>query len=369
VSRKNLPSRSLERTIPEVAEADKDRDGGTLIHAALAGDIDALKLLTPEQVESKEECERLEYEEASKLIEIDQPHAVYREQRRWLHDPKTLMPIFSGQPDIERVQGKTAVICDWKSGWIGAERAEQNAQIMCLAVLAASQWDVERVFGLIIQPHAFPRVSVVEYGPADLVNAERIIRDVLSKSEEPDAPRVAGDHCRFCKGKLQCVEYQGRELAIELYGQTAELTHEKLLTMFAHWKTVQGMGAHLESLLKRMLAEDPNAFGGKLTLEEGSSVPVIPDAGKAWQKLSGTFTSEEFISFCEASITPMRKRLKANAEARGEKCTLKEAKKRISELLGDAVTYRKNQPSLVFNPAALQDKAQAVIDVNSEEAA
>jgi len=342
----NCPgSHAAEAATPREPETpDAVRDGGTLIHAAICGDERALAQLTPDQIETKEKCERLEFEAASKYIDIeDGSHSLTREERLWLHNDE-LEKIFSGQPDVIRISHErhVAVITDFKSGWAGAEPAEQNAQIMALAVLVANAFDVAMIYGIIVQPNAMqgPKVSVVEYGPGEIVTAERMLRAAIAKANQPDAPRASGEWCKFCRAKLNCMEFQSRALAVELYGQTSELSHEKLLTMFDHWTVVKGMGAQLESVLKRIIKENPEAFAGKLRITEGRNMPTV-DPMKAWGALSEMMAPDEFIGCCKVSLTGLRETYHKNTGG-----TLKEAKEKLGRILGDAVTYKKSEGSL-----------------------
>lgn len=365
--RKNLPSASgffrlmrcpgsftleqdIQQLTPEPEVADESREAGELIHAALAGSGTARLKLNAEQVALLERCRDGDVEVSRQHIDINRPFATYREQRFWLLDEE-LRPAMSGQFDVCRIQeleaGNGVAVCvDYKTGWEGTDAAEDNAQGMVLAVLVAEHFDVPRVIVGIVQPNAWPKVSVCEYGPEDLLKAKTLIFETLKKAKEPNAPRVAREHCKFCAAKLRCPEFQGRALAVEIYGvPEAVATKGQLLAMYGHWKTIQSMGEKLEAHLKRVLKEDPEAFGGELKLVPGAKRPVV-DTGAAWEALQKTFTPAEFVQFCKVAIGPMRAHYRAKEIESGRKCTNDQAIKEIDTLLGSAVEYRQNESSL-----------------------
>ena len=105
------------------------------------------------------------------------------------------------------------IVGDYKHGAGVAVEVEANPQLMIYALGAwvsiamRREWLVESIETFICQPrkehddgpirtHTYPLFALVEF-------AEDVI-EAAAATENPDAPLVAGDHCRFCPAKPQC---------------------------------------------------------------------------------------------------------------------------------------------------------------------
>lgn len=100
-----------------------------------------------------------------------------------------------------------SVIIDWKFGWLPVSRAEFNLQLRGYAALTED----ERVYVAIGQPRADynERLTIAAYSTEDLVAARLQIEVIRAKSENPEAPLVAGEvQCRYCKAKLMCPAFK-----------------------------------------------------------------------------------------------------------------------------------------------------------------
>jgi hypothetical protein len=134
----------------------------------------------------------------------------YREQRLWMHDPKTLQPILSGETDVYATYGPFAIIIDFKSGWNKTlTSSERNWQLRVYAALVKLEHpEVTRIRVGFVKPKDSFRAGpdFTDYTEEDLAHAERDIRFHLWKTTLPDAQRVPGTHCRWCRAKAFCPE-------------------------------------------------------------------------------------------------------------------------------------------------------------------
>ena len=126
-----------------------------------------------------------------------------REQRLWLHDGPT--PLLSGRFDEWLVNGKSALLTDFKFGWLEVTPADMNLQLRTLAVLAWKKFGIEDIFAAIIPPRlGIP--TVVRYDLKTLEQSEVEVRGHAKKSLIPGQKKCAGDWCNYCKGRHVCAE-------------------------------------------------------------------------------------------------------------------------------------------------------------------
>lgn len=129
----------------------------------------------------------------------------FREQRLWMHDPKTLAPVLSGEMDLYNIGQTFAIILDFKSGWNSTlTSSERNWQLRVYAVLLGIEYpDLQNIRVGFVKPKDSFKAGpdFTDYTREDLTHAERDIRFHLWKTKQPDAQRVPGTHCRWCRAK------------------------------------------------------------------------------------------------------------------------------------------------------------------------
>jgi hypothetical protein len=114
----------------------------------------------------------------------------------------------SGTPDLVHYYEKDWLVIDRKFGYNVVTRAELNLQLRVYAVITAGKGEG---FVAIVQPRApyDERITIANYNQEDIEDARKQILAILTESENPDAPLVAGeDQCRYCKAKLMCPAFR-----------------------------------------------------------------------------------------------------------------------------------------------------------------
>lgn len=70
---------------------------------------------------------------------------------------------------------------------------------------------VETVTVVVVQPNDFANgpIKSETFHALDLYDFVDDVKEILAKTKDPNAPRIPGDHCRFCKGAntLRCPEF------------------------------------------------------------------------------------------------------------------------------------------------------------------
>lgn len=117
-------------------------------------------------------------------------------------------------------------VADLKYGRGVVVEAEGNPQLRYYALMAwvrlaalsrAKSEAVKEVEVVVCQPRAFHEdgpVRVDRFLIRDLKEFGRELLVAANKVFQPNPPRVAGEHCRWCKAKFTCGEFRGKALAV-----------------------------------------------------------------------------------------------------------------------------------------------------------
>ena len=155
-----------------------------------------------------------EAEEAPALLRL--------EQRFSLEDLDPPMPMF-GTSDCT-IYGKETGnlwIIDYKHGQGVAVDVEDNAQLKYYALGAVlkigHKAPINQVHTAIVQPRASHRdgsIRTYSYTKDEILDFGTDLIDAAHAALAPDAPLIAGDHCKFCKAAGVCSALRGNALAV-----------------------------------------------------------------------------------------------------------------------------------------------------------
>ena len=132
------------------------------------------------------------------------------------------MPMF-GTADciIYGKQSGTLYVLDYKHGQGVAVEVEDNAQLKYYALGAileiGDKAPVNKVITVVIQPramHADGPVRSYSYSRDEIMDFGTELIDAAHESLKPNAPRLAGDHCKFCKAAGTCSALRNDALAV-----------------------------------------------------------------------------------------------------------------------------------------------------------
>lgn len=235
-------------------------------------------------------------------IPISDAKELPRELRLFLHWPDTGAPAASGKLDVHYGAVKDGrmhvLVIDWKSLWCSnLTPAERNWQGRVQAVLAAREYDAVNV-RMAFNKAMFGKADTVEYRQADLHFAEQSIFQRLWEIAQPDAPRSAGPHCRYCPGKRYCPEAGAYNLLPSVIANSIAdpvaavraLAPADLKRIFMAMGTVTKIGDAVKARLKGMSDEDLAALG--MGRKPGRKLDPIVDAKGAFDALKEFGISE-----------------------------------------------------------------------------
>jgi len=160
------------------------------------------------------------------LLTLDPGGTVYVEEKTSPGHPD-----LGGTLDWGYVSGNRAAIADLKYGRGIVVDVLDNPQQMIYALgLIARHPEIEFIDTYIVQPrapHADGPIRVCSYTAEALADFYAWLLECVEAAQDPDAPRVAGEHCRFCPELATCpatFELAQSTAAIE-FGEADEGDH------------------------------------------------------------------------------------------------------------------------------------------------
>jgi len=112
---------------------------------------------------------------------------------------------------VYRASEKLLIVIDLKSGAGIVVQAENNQQLRYYglgAMLSLPGLKIARVEMIIIQPRVAEAVKRDIIDSVDLLDWSAELLEAARATQVPDAPAVAGEHCRFCVAKRACITYE-----------------------------------------------------------------------------------------------------------------------------------------------------------------
>lgn len=218
-----------------------------------------------------------------------------REERLWLHDQFTMEPLLSGQFDKLYITGRYGLVLDLKSGWCrNLTRADTNRQLRVLAVLVWKEYGITNIQAEFIKPKIFKaKTDPVSYNEGSLIHAEAQIIHSLWKSKQPEAQRVPGSHCTYCKAKGICPEAGAYSMLPSVMVNAIEtpdrqeiinrMATEDLAMILSRSSQIIGIIDAVKKRLKSLPTEELKRVG--LEIDNGKKLDPITDAKGAFEAL------------------------------------------------------------------------------------
>lgn len=161
-----------------------------------------------------------DYADGADIVRIERKLAI----PRGMNPPGPMM----GTSDANFVYESARLlrVVDLKYGKGVVVEAEDNPQLGYYALMAwLDLWAHSRVLAesietvelVIVQPRAFHADGPIRTHRLSLRELKDFGRELLAAAQRamaPQAPRIAGDHCGWCKAKLTCSEFRGKALAV-----------------------------------------------------------------------------------------------------------------------------------------------------------
>jgi hypothetical protein len=210
------------------------------------------------------------------------------------------MPMFGTADCI--IYGKesgTLYVLDYKHGQGVAVEVEDNAQLKYYALGAileiGDKAPVNKVITVVIQPramHADGPVRQYSYSRDEIMDFGTELIDAAHESLKPNAPRLAGDHCKFCKAAGTCSALRNDALAVaqDEFGAVKDLNDLTPVEVADYLEKVPLIEEWIKSLRRHAnyILESGNALPGyKLVEKRPTRRWRVEDEFVAWATEEG----------------------------------------------------------------------------------
>jgi len=322
------PGRHLaQRGMPE--RVSQDSESGRAVHEALSGK--EVKL-TPEQIETKEACQRIEEKVVGQFFGTESGRMVpkvFREERFWVQIPvvggNSVICEHSGQPDVVMRAGPKALIIEYKTLFGDVPESPENLQLRDQAVLARGKLLVKEIGVVVIQPHVTHQPVLCMYDEGAITRAAQEMFARVVASNNPNSQRHPGEQqCKFCLAKRNCAPYQAWAggmvpgMLSVLDVPVALWTPEQRGQFCEMRATAQRWLDECVDACKDELEKDPEAVAG-WKLRPGSKRDTITDPQGVFDRFAALGgTPAQFLSAVSVVKTNLKRALGEITGAKGK---------------------------------------------------
>lgn len=342
---------AAEQGMPDLPTQQVTQEG-TDIHAALeTGDDDDLAV---DEKEIKQRLAKMEQSEVAKWADtVPFPLTLepIRERRLWIRDSSSLEKIASAKLDVSYVIVNHGLIIDFKSGFNDPTPSERNwqlrTQVVALRQAYPSLTKIRAAF-------AVSRLSSVfdstDYDTEDIDRIEREIRHVLWQVKQPDAPRVPGPHCHWCRAQGSCREagvytqiaeaqLPAEANELDVIQAVSRMTPGELARVYERRSVIKSILTSVEYRLKSLPPGDLSAVGYEL--RPGNKGVDITDISGAFMALKDLVGDARMV--CVDLVLGRAEDIMVES---GKATSKKEAKEKIRSALAPYLKEKTGQPRL-----------------------
>lgn len=313
-----------ERGLSE--ESNPDSEEGTMLHnrvvLAYTFDPDSLIGLNEEQISSV--CKCIDFLRSYD----DQGEPWQLEQQLQLYDDDFTAITF-GTPDAFKIipERSLAILADWKFGRNPVSSPAMNLQFAAYAAMIMQKYGVERVECHLVQPRFFEQPE-----PFAFTNFEGIVQTVkriITRCNDLDAERVAGEHCKYCKAKSTCYAFGSFSTAVATLNVSA-ITADNAADLAGFITQLRKQCDRATDMLKEAVKE----AGGQL-----GNLRLVPRAGNRCadsKELYGCvrdmISADEYMALVEPRIAQVEELYSMRLKQSGLVKTKKEGAEQFNKL-------------------------------------
>ena len=345
------------RGLPELRKQ-KVTAEGTRIHDALhTGDDDDLELTEKEIADKLRNIEQSALTQWMEEFDLGgKGTVVFRETRFWIRNRTTLEPIASAKPDVVFLCGSHALGINFKSGYAESTPSEVSWQCRTEAIAFWHEHpEVEHARWGIAASRLSSKLDTTDYSAVELQRVNREIEHVVWRSEQPDAPRVPGAHCRWCRAQTACREAatysliashgmpvalaDGTPNELAIIDRVGRMTPQELAFVHEREAIARVVFDSVETRMKTLPKEVLEPLG--YMVAPGNENKEIVDVPKAFARLSTLLTDIERVQCIKITRGKAAKLLTDRT-----KVSKKKAGELIDSAIGDAMVDKTGQSRL-----------------------
>lgn len=312
----------MQKGLPEV-EGEWAAEGKLLHKAIETGSCDGL---TDDQIATVENCKSF----ALSIIRSQKDAVIEKEKRITVTDSDGSVLTF-GIADLVIVNidngSITVTVIDWKFGYTPVSNVNENIQLAAYALAAMQEYHVDSCDCWVYQPRIHRKSHHL------FTNGEAIrsnIRSIIKRAKSENLLLKPSDSaCRYCRARLNCPAFRLKYQRISACKRDYDLSDTStLVSLYESSKGLKTFINEIESAVKSMI--ERNGRCGKYVFQTTEGSREVKDLNALYALYRDLITPQEFNSVCKLTLTKFESmvssKLVAEAKARGETLTLKDAK-------------------------------------------
>lgn len=335
---------------------------GTVIHLALeTGKEEGLEVNAGDVVQNLKKIEIDAIEAWQKEFGIED-YKLIREERFWIRDANLDM-VMSAKPDATAIgkgrDGRTyALVLDFKSGFLDTEPATQNWQVKTQAVAVRHEFpDVDVIRAAIIQHRFGSKYDPVDFEWADIDQTWAELKFYLHLSKQPDAPRVPGSWCRYCRARGACPQAGAVALLPQVaipaneeedaVAMVALLNVHQLESIRSRKPLIVAILDAVNDRMKQLPAEELALVG--LQLVPSNPTRTLPNVQAVYELLVREKLLDddaEFRALCKIGVGDLEELIVPRVQKKFNLSTIKDSKVEAGKLLAPVVVPSPRSPTL-----------------------
>lgn len=351
-------SRAAEKDLPDLKSEDVT-EAGTRIHESFAsGDDSELEISEREIKDRAVKLEEFAIEKWKEDFHVVKVVKSVRDcERYWIRDHK-LNQIASALPDVVHIGecedgSLSALVLNLKTGFKEQTPSEKNWQCRTEVLSVVEEHDnIKTARAGIVASRLYSKIDTTDYDQRDMVNIKRDIDFASWRSEQPDAPRNPGSHCRWCKARGLCresatmalvvaqgVKFKNIQDSLDVAELIKYLTPAQLKYVYDRrslaTEIIEGSVQRLKGLPSEQLA----LIGLKLV--DGAQLKPVTNIPLAYQRLEAVLGKDAMMG-----VISVARGKAAEVLCEQKQISLKAAKEEVDKILGDAITPKEGAKRL-----------------------
>jgi len=196
----------------------------------------------------------------------------------------------------------------------------------------------------------FLRVFKREELPGLIEAIKAMLEDAIHPQREITF-RPSPEACEYCPALRGCPAARQGVFELERAVQSLDLSSmdsARLGILHERLAVLEKLQSHVrQEVIARCQAGDEGT-GYKLQMRQGNR--TIPDPSAAWERLADYMTTNDFLACCDLKMGRIDKLVPYELKRRSG-CTVAEAKRKMTEILGEAMIRKPSYPVLVKREA------------------
>lgn len=246
-----------------------DADFGNAVHGILSGKLAEMSASEREAWVAKK-CEAIKVRLIREILGEEKLFQ-FVETRFYVRNPQGEQ-IFSGQLDYAGCNmSGTWLIVDFKSLTGDHGTSEESWQLLSQAVALTDddatrnqgeELEVKEVLCALVQPLVTTKPAVVKFTVEELFRAKKLMLQKLDEAKTIGAPRIPGNHCRYCACSAHCDSAAAFALSLpnEMNLGVGHLTTATIAQLLPRLSVVQQVVKDIKDRAKAIELAHPGTF-------------------------------------------------------------------------------------------------------------